>query len=503
MGAAMWTSCAGRIYRGLTVAGVVITMLCAWTLAAQASQRYALLIGNQTYADAVGTLGNPHNDIARVGAALKSLGFKVTLVRDADFARLHKAIKKHTSQLSRAGPDAIGFFYYSGHGAAHATSGTNYLIPTDVVSIADEDLWDNSVRLTRIIDELRQRAGNATHFVVFDACRNTLKLSQTGSKTLVQAKGFVRERRVPGMLIAYATAEGDVASDIGRGVGPYAKILAEELVRPGIEAVSVFRNVQLRMSEVTKQWPWLDLAPMPRVYLAGRQHKPARPGAPSFQQHAEIVFWNTVKDSGHPGYVQNYLDKYPNGTFAPLAKALIKRLKQEQKTARHAALSKSRPGRPAVVPGAEQLPSDPKQLAELLQTELKRVGCYSGRIDGDWGSGSKAALQAFNQHARKAFPTSSPSAPPIIELRKTFARICPQTRTPGSIAARPSGAPRPSPKTRAQERRKTSGKIASKTCRAKCAGFYVRCKNRASTGQGWNRKINICAERTARCKRTC
>ena len=37
------------------------------------------------------------------------------------------------------------------------------------------------------------------------------------------------------MLIAYATAEGELASDVGAGAGPYAKVLAEEIVKPGIE----------------------------------------------------------------------------------------------------------------------------------------------------------------------------------------------------------------------------------------------------------------------------
>ena len=37
----------------------------AW---AQTEKRIALLIGNQSYASAVGALKNPHNDIARVGA---------------------------------------------------------------------------------------------------------------------------------------------------------------------------------------------------------------------------------------------------------------------------------------------------------------------------------------------------------------------------------------------------------------------------------------------------
>jgi hypothetical protein len=79
---------------------------------------------------------------------------------------------------------------------------------------------------------LKADAGNATHFVVFDACRNTLKLTQAGSRAIVQSKGFVPVAHENGMLIAYATAEGELASDVGTGAGPYARVLAEEIVKP-------------------------------------------------------------------------------------------------------------------------------------------------------------------------------------------------------------------------------------------------------------------------------
>lgn len=52
------------------------------------------------------------------------------------------------------------------------------------------------------------------------------KLRQAGSRALVQSKGFVPVSQESGMLIAYATAEGELASDLGAGAGPYAKVLA-------------------------------------------------------------------------------------------------------------------------------------------------------------------------------------------------------------------------------------------------------------------------------------
>jgi hypothetical protein len=42
-----------------------------------------------------------------------------------------RVFDEYADKLRRAGPDAISFFYYSGHGAANR-SGRNFLIPTTV-----------------------------------------------------------------------------------------------------------------------------------------------------------------------------------------------------------------------------------------------------------------------------------------------------------------------------------------------------------------------------------
>jgi hypothetical protein len=42
---------------------------------------------------------------------------------------------------------------------------------------------------------------------------------------------------------------------------------------------------------------------------------------------AEITFWNSVKDSRNPAEIAAYLDKFPNGTFAPLAKIRLESLR--------------------------------------------------------------------------------------------------------------------------------------------------------------------------------
>src|SRR5215831_8140359 len=248
------------------VAFALVFLMLAGATKALAEKRVALLIGNQSYAPEVGRLSNPGNDVALLEGVLKRLGFDVTTVRDAGLASLHQAVNAHVRRVRQSGPDTVGFFYYSGHGAADGA--TNYLIPVDAKTIDDDQLWDQSLRLTEITRKLKDEAGNATHFVVFDACRNTLKLRKTGTKAIVQSKGFVPVSQESGMLIAYATAEGALASDVGMGAGPYATVLADEVVKPGVEAVAMFRNVQRRVRTAIGQEPYLGFNALGDIYFA-------------------------------------------------------------------------------------------------------------------------------------------------------------------------------------------------------------------------------------------
>ena len=64
-----------RIIHFVTLLSLLITTP---TLAWAASQnRFALLIGNQSYDASVGVLKNPHNDVALVAEALKNQGFEI------------------------------------------------------------------------------------------------------------------------------------------------------------------------------------------------------------------------------------------------------------------------------------------------------------------------------------------------------------------------------------------------------------------------------------------
>jgi tetratricopeptide (TPR) repeat protein len=291
----------------------------------QEPARIALLIGNQSYEPSVGPLKNPHNDIALVKSALLRVGFaeaNITIVRDAGRVAMLEAIETFAGRVDAAGPGAISFFYYSGHGAANDRR-DNFLIPVDVSELHATGFWHRSVGLRDLLDKLSADAPDAKHFVIFDACRNTLKLTDAAAKALSQPKGFQPLREIPGgMLIAFATAEGELASDRGSAAGPYAMALADEIVKPGVEAITVFRNVQLRVSESIGQKPWTQNSPMAAVYFAGAQ--------PLQGEGARV--WAEIKSSKDIAIFEAYRRRYglKNAVFDTLAAAKIEELKRSK-----------------------------------------------------------------------------------------------------------------------------------------------------------------------------
>src|SRR5262249_19966263 len=252
---ALWASCIFCVISG------------AW---AEEPPRIALVIGNQKYDVSVGELKNPYNDIAIVGNSLAKLGFELLPpLKDARRGAILGAVRELVRRLNAAGSGAIGFVYYSGHGAAEGETGINYLIPIDAREPGSVSFWDDSLKLDDVL-KLLDNARSAAKFVVFDACRNELRVPAKST-----SKGFVPLAEQQGMLIAYSTAAGRTASDQGDGSGPYAAALAEELLRPGVDHLSLFQNIKeaVYIRSGGLQQPWESNGLFRRVYLS-RQTRP-------------------------------------------------------------------------------------------------------------------------------------------------------------------------------------------------------------------------------------
>jgi uncharacterized caspase-like protein len=262
---------------------LVLMFLLLLGFGAQAQGRYALVIGNARYAHAE-PLRNSVNDAELMARTLREVGFKVTLLKDADLAQMGQAALSFGQGLSRGD---IAFVYFAGHGVQHG--GENYLIPVDARVDQPEQLRDRAFPIGGLFKAL-PADGRTANIIVLDACRNNpfAGRSPAYSRALgvgqPDARGLAREDVVPAglsqvdnvpgnTLIAYATSPGKVALDGEGRNSPYAEALSRVLLDEGQEVTAIFQEATLQVKRNTgfQQEPWMNWSLNDRVVLKRRK----------------------------------------------------------------------------------------------------------------------------------------------------------------------------------------------------------------------------------------
>jgi hypothetical protein len=237
-----------------------------------------------------------------------------------------------------------------------------------------------------------------------------------------------------GTLIAFSTQPGYVALDGAGRNSPYTAALLKYAELPGKDVSAVLVEVRNDVLKATdgKQVPWEHTSLTGQVYLKSlkvpAEPQPAPPSTRGYDKELEIAFWNSVKDSKSPAVVEAYLERYPNGTFSGLARVLVAQLKQaaqpreepKREPPTTVAALPTPPAKPALRPSP-----DPEVLARALQTELKRVGCDPGPVDGIWGDRAREALDKFARSAKLALPMQEPTSAALDAVTSQKERVCP------------------------------------------------------------------------------
>ncbi len=397
----------------------LVALLLATASAALAEKRVALVIGNSDYVKSV-RLKNPANDASRLAAKLKDIGFdKVTMKLDLAQAELRRTL----GQFSRdaAGAD-IALIYFAGHGIE--VDGTNYIIPTDAKLSHVDDVEFEAIELSKLMSSLN-RAGTLK-LVILDACRNNPfkhNMSGTGSTRAI-GRGLARVNPAGSdTLVAYAAREGTVASDGEGENSPYADALIKHIATPGIDVRLLFGRIRDDVLKSTGR----RQEPFTYGSLGGKSIylKPPLPGAatataslseanttaaaPKVETSVEGIFWNSIKDSGEPSMLAEYVSRFPEGTFSGLAKIQLKALKSKLALATPA---KARPAGaykpvPVDVINPVEAPNRLKKLLAALAVaadtqDLATVQSHVGKKffwDGDHGGGFQASLSPAQNFA--------------------------------------------------------------------------------------------------------
>ena len=160
---------------GSNISLVVCALVLAavlWSEPAWATTRVALVVGNGGYDPKnAPELLNPVNDARLMATSLETSGFEVELVIDADQGAMKKAIKAFGKRLVAAGGDAVGLFYFAGHGVEDR--GHNYLIPLGAEIESEVDFHTDAVLMDWVLARMK-KAGNRLNMVILDACRNNV-----------------------------------------------------------------------------------------------------------------------------------------------------------------------------------------------------------------------------------------------------------------------------------------------------------------------------------------
>jgi uncharacterized caspase-like protein len=415
-------------------------------------KRVALVIGNGAYEHAV-RLDNAVFDAKAVAAAFRKLGFQVVDGYDLDIDHMREKVSEFSAALADAQSAVI---YYAGHGVS--VDEENYLIPTDIVLKSPSDLDLNAISVSLLLKEMKRE--DQVNIVILDACRDNPfaeALARQKTRSLVVERGLspIEGDLARGTLIAFASDPKSAALDGPPGHhSPFTAAFLDHLFDRGITIDTVMSRVRNEVWQKTahRQLPWVntsligeyELDPQPAPGPAA-DAKPAGSAEANAGQAEENLLWESAEKSNLAADYQAYLDAFPNGVFARMAKNRIANM--EDRTSAPA---------PAPQTLAMREPTGPKESAlkddvatadteralnlspageKEVQQRLTVIDLYKGPSTGTLDDATRSALAEW-QKKRGYAPTAFLNFAELAALRADS-----ETEYQKFLAAQPAAQP--------------------------------------------------------------
>jgi curli biogenesis system outer membrane secretion channel CsgG len=289
------------------VAALLLTL--SGLAAAAVGDRVALVIGNGKYASA--PLVNSVNDSRAMAQSLREMGFTVIERENITSKQIPATLREFRTSLT---PGSVALFFYAGHGLQ--IKGTNYLPAVDAEINSEDDVPMQSIDLNRILDILAE-SKTRLNLLFLDACRNNPYARSMRSGVT----GLAKVDAPSGTLISFATRPGSTASDGSGGHGVYTEQLLGQMREPNVPVEQVLKRVGASVKRATRgaQEPWMEGSIEGDFYFRGGGAAAVASG-PVDPLALELAYWDSVKSSANARDYQAYLDKYPQGQFAGLAR---------------------------------------------------------------------------------------------------------------------------------------------------------------------------------------
>ena len=436
--------------------GVLCLLLSPVSAAyAQSEKRVALVIGNSDYAK-VSKLPNPTRDVGAVEAMLRAAKFDVVEAkRDLNAAAMRRALRDFSDKVRDAD---IAVVFYAGHGIE--VNGTNYLIPVDATLERDIDVEDEAVpldRVTQILDQAKR-----LRLVILDACRDNPFVRSMRRTTASRSigRGLARvDILASDTLIAFAAKAGSTASDGEGANSPYTGALVKHLTTPGLDLRLALGRVRDEVLKTTanRQEPFvygsLGGAEIALVTAEAAKSPVVAISPPPTQRLTDAgEAWAMTKDTQSIPTLEAFIRRFENTYYGDLAKVRLADIKQadamteaakkkadddararaEGERQRVALLQQEEEKKWATALAAAEAAKEAAKekanalaLARNLQSELRRVGCDPGNVEGKWDSKAKEALNDFVRLTKATVSADQPSDEVLRAVEARNERICP------------------------------------------------------------------------------
>lgn len=295
------------------------------------AKRIALVMGNDNYQN-VSRLQKAGNDAVAMATELRAAGFEVILHKDLNYRGMVRAFEGLYSSIT-GGDEVVVFF--AGHGVQIRNG--SYLLPTDIEANSESEVEKTAYALNDMMDHLGQ-ARAAFSLVLVDACRdNPLK---SRGRAVGGSRGLNPPDPPKGQMIVYSASRGQQALDRlnDNDTHPNSVFTREFIARmrtPGLRVEELVRDIQDAVERLARS---VSHEQRPALYNEARGNfyffaPPAAvaPAAPTAQGGADVGqredrFWDDTKLAGNREGFEAYLQQYPTGRYASLARANINRL---------------------------------------------------------------------------------------------------------------------------------------------------------------------------------
>lgn len=165
--------------------------------------------------------------------------------------------------------------------------------------------------------------------------------------------------------------------------------------------------------------------------------------------------WRKIRNSTDRAELDKFIKDFPNSEFTGFARQRLSELDGAPAPAststantvddakdgngvdaQAAAVSNPEPQAPQRTGGLADISKQPSRV-KVLKSELSRVGCLPGTINGTWGDDGKKALDRFNDHASLSVKFVAPSESAIDAVKDKQFLVCPPEEETESAAVNP------------------------------------------------------------------